>query len=98
MDEPELKKPRLADNEVEPSDDIEPDSSVATPSPSVPLIDEDVVMESKTEEPTTSIPQQTAAKGKGKAKGDGGFKENPYTYLASDDLILQTCMYVDCLS
>jgi len=94
VDEPELKKRRLADNEVGPSDDIEPDSSVAIPS--VPLIDEDVVMESKTEEPTTSIPQQTAAKSKGKAKGDGGFKENPYTYLASDDLILQSCMYVDC--
>jgi multisite-specific tRNA:(cytosine-C5)-methyltransferase len=68
MDEPELKKPRL-DN------------------------DEDVVIERKAEEPAISAPQQTASKGK-KAKGDSGFKEHPYTYLASDDPILESCMYV----
>ena len=67
MDEPELKKPRL-DN------------------------DEDV-MERKAEEPAISAPQQTASKAK-KAKGDSGFKEHPYTYLASDDPILESCMYV----
>jgi multisite-specific tRNA:(cytosine-C5)-methyltransferase len=88
VDEPEVKKPRLANNEAE---DMEPESSVATPS--APLIDEDVLMESKADEPTMSTPQQVAAKGKGKAKGDNGFKENPYTYLASDDPILQSCMY-----
>jgi multisite-specific tRNA:(cytosine-C5)-methyltransferase len=51
-------------------------------------------MESKAEEQTIPTPQQAAAKGKAKAKGDSGFKENPYIYLASDDPILQSCMYV----
>jgi multisite-specific tRNA:(cytosine-C5)-methyltransferase len=88
--EPELKKPRLAD-EALPADDLEPESSVA--SPSVALTNEDVVMESK-EDPTATTSQPTTAKGKWKTKGDGGFKENPYTYLASDDLILRSCMYV----
>jgi hypothetical protein len=92
VDEPEVKKPRLADIDAEPAEDIEPESSVATPY--TPLIDEDVLMEGMAEEPTTSTPQQAVAKGKGKVKGDSGFKENPYTYLASDDPILQSCMYV----
>jgi len=91
VDEPEVKKPRLADIDAEPAEDMEPESFVATPS--TPLIDEGVLMESKAEESTTST-QPVVAKGKGKVKGDSGFKENPYTYLASDDPILQSCMYV----
>jgi multisite-specific tRNA:(cytosine-C5)-methyltransferase len=66
--------------------------------PSASPADEDVVMESREEGPTTSTSQRATGKGKAKVKGDSGFKENPYTYLAPDDPILQSCMYVYPLS
>jgi multisite-specific tRNA:(cytosine-C5)-methyltransferase len=92
VDEPDLKKPRLADDEVSTSNEIETGSSVLTPS--VPFTDGDVVMQSKVEESSIPKPEQAVPKKKGKAKGDGGFKENPYTYLTPSDPILQSCMYV----
>jgi multisite-specific tRNA:(cytosine-C5)-methyltransferase len=92
VDEPELKKPRFDYDGGVPANDMEPELYVATLS--VPLTKEDVVMENRAEEPNMPTLRQAAAKGKGKAKGDGGFKENPYTYLASDDPILQSCMFV----
>ncbi|KAF7973923.1 hypothetical protein HWV62_13980 [Athelia sp. TMB] len=39
---------------------------------------------------STDKPQKT--QGKGKEKGNGGFKENPYTYISPDDPILTQCI------
>lgn len=36
----------------------------------------------------------SAANTKKKDRGNGGFKENPYTYISPDDAILRGCMYV----
>jgi multisite-specific tRNA:(cytosine-C5)-methyltransferase len=88
----DVKKPRLEDDDNDatlPVDDIQLDQ------PTGPVADltEDVVMDTQ----ASAVPkaaQKADVKGKGKAKGDGGFKENPYTFLSPDDPILQSCMYV----
>ena len=44
--------------------------------------------------PNTTNSNKTKTKTKGKQSGDGGFKENPYTFIAPNDPIVQGCMYV----
>ena len=73
--------------------DIQVDPSAVTPViPGTDLM-EDVVMDDQSGA-VSMAPKKMDVKGKGKAKGDGGFKENPYTFLSPDDLILQSCMFV----
>ena len=43
---------------------------------------------------TASTDKPPKIQGKGKEKGNGGFKENPYTYISPDDPILTQCMCV----
>jgi multisite-specific tRNA:(cytosine-C5)-methyltransferase len=93
----DVKKPKLEDEENDamlPVDEIQPDQPMATSALPVTDLMEDVAMDAQ----TSAVPkatQKTDVKGKAKAKGDGGFKENPYTFLSTDDPILQLCMYVD---
>ncbi len=55
----------------------------------------------KVAEEVTDAPQPTGPTmriGKKLARGEGGFKENPYTFLAPDDPVLVSCLCVHFLS
>jgi len=86
----DVKKPKLEDQEkpILPVNDLDPYTTTsATP---VNLM-EDVVMDDQARA-VSEAPEKTDVKCKGKARGEGGFKENPYTFLSPDDLILQSCI------
>lgn len=100
MGAPDVKKPRLEDEQDDdamlPDDVTPPDQHMSSSAGPITEQVEDIVMEAQTSTVSKAAPPQVDIKGKarGKAKGDGGFKENPYTFLSPDDPILQSCMYV----
>lgn len=90
-DVPEAKKPRLVDYEPDETA-MEEDTEVTLDESKAESAD------ASTENPHSEgnmkpTPKTLTKKGKSKsAQGGGSFKENPYTFLSPDDLILLSCM------
>lgn len=87
VDEPDGKKPRLDSKEV--VRDAEREESMPLSEKTDDAI-EDNAVENADEDSGNAKPSGTASKRK--SKGDGGFKEHPYTFLLPNDPILQSCL------
>ncbi|ETW75883.1 hypothetical protein HETIRDRAFT_436831 [Heterobasidion irregulare TC 32-1] len=100
-DEPEIKRARLAgDEDLSTAEVVETEPAVEggepmdeeddrTTEPSTPRLD---AVPAPDAPPNTTNSNKTKTKTKGKQSGDGGFKENPYTFIAPNDPIVQGCI------
>lgn len=97
VDASETKKPRLEkeSQQTTEEDDVDIEEAVDESVEDTGTSTLPVISAESNQTPTMSLANLKDKK-KGKSDDGGGihFKENPYTFIASDDPIVQSCMYV----